>query len=181
VRLFAGIPLDDAARTCVASAVAALRQTGYRARWVRPENWHVTLAFLGDVDDARYATIAAAFHAMAVGQAMLFLNLSHIGAFPSTRRPRVVWTGGDQSPEFNATAKAVRAAFIPLGFDFGDDDDLRAHVTVGRANGLQMLPAPKLEAAISMPVTRMVLFESARAAGGVRYDEREVKIIHSAP
>jgi 2'-5' RNA ligase len=181
VRLFAGIPLDDAARSYVASAVVALQQGGVRARWVRPENWHVTLAFLGDVDDDRYAAIASAFHALVVGQGSLGLNLSGIGAFPSSKLPRVIWVGGEQSPDFNATAKEVRAAFIPLGFDFGDDDDLRAHVTVGRANGLPMLLAPKLEAPIVMPVTRIVLFESVRAPAGVRYVEREVKTTHTTP
>jgi len=179
VRLFAGIPLDDAARTYVAAAVAAIQREAVRARWVPAENWHVTLAFLGDLDDDRYGEVAAAFHSV-VRRASLALSLSHIGAFPSTRRPRVIWVGGEQSPDFKATAKAVRAAFIPLGFRF-DDDDVQAHVTVGRANGSATLRAPQLGAAITMPVTRIVLFESARAPAGVRYIEREVTTLDSTP
>jgi RNA 2',3'-cyclic 3'-phosphodiesterase len=179
VRLFAGIPLDDAARTLVAAAVAALRQDGVRARWVPPANWHVTLAFLGDVDDDRYAAVAAAFH-LVVGQAPLALNLSCVGAFPGNKRPRVLWVGGEQSAEFDATARAVRAAFAPLNFHF-DDDDLQAHVTVGRANGAPLLLAPKLEAPFAMPVTRIALFESVRAPAGVRYVEREVKTVDNTP
>ncbi len=179
VRLFAGIPLDDAARSYVAAAVAALRQDGVRARWVPPANWHVTLAFLGDVDDDRYGEIAAAFHTV-VGQASLALGLSCVGAFPSNKRPRVLWVGGEQSAEFDATAKAVRAAFAPLDFHF-DDGDLQAHVTVGRANGAPMLLAPRLEAPLAMPVMRIALFESVREPAGVRYVEREVKSVDSTP
>jgi 2'-5' RNA ligase len=179
VRLFAGILLDDAARSYVAAAVATLQQDGVRARWVPPANWHVTLAFLGDVDDDRYAAIAAAFHSV-VEHASFFLNLSVVGAFPSAKRPRVLWVGGEQSAEFNATAKAVRTAFTPLDFHF-DGDDLQAHVTVGRANGSPMLLAPKLEAPIAMPVTRIALFESVRAPGGVRYVEREAKTVDGTP
>jgi 2'-5' RNA ligase len=179
VRLFAGIPLDDPARTYVAAAVAAIQREAVRARWVPPENWHVTLAFLGDLDDDRYGEIAAAFHTVG-GRASLALHLSRVGAFPTTRSPRVIWVGGDQSLEFKATAKAVRAAFIPLGFHF-DDDDVQAHVTVGRANGSTSLRAPQLGATISMPVTRIVLFESVRAPAGVRYVEREVTTLDSTP
>lgn len=180
VRLFAGIPLDDAARTYVAAAVAAIQQEAVRARWVPAENWHVTLAFLGDLDDDRYASIAAAFHTVG-RRPSLALHLSRVGAFPTTRRPRVIWVGGEQSPEFNATAKEVRAAFIPFGIRFDDDDDLQAHVTVGRTNGSATLRVTQLGAAISMPVTRIVLFESVRAPAGVRYVEREVTTLDSTP
>jgi 2'-5' RNA ligase len=177
VRLFAGIPMDDAARAYVATAVEALKREGVRARWVPAENWHVTLAFLGDVDSASY-DLAVRGHALLAqnGIAPFALRLSCVGAFPDSQRPRVIWVGDrDESAEFATAALAVRGAFLPLGFRF--DDGARAHVTVGRSNGSGPLVAPPLESAISMTVTRIVLFESVRGPAGVRYVEREVVIL----
>jgi 2'-5' RNA ligase len=88
----------------------------------------------------------------------------------------VLWVGGDeQDPALDATALALRAAFTPLGFTF--DDAALAHVTIGRTNGFAPLQAPPLDSAISMPVTRLVLFESVRGRAGVRYVEREVILL----
>jgi 2'-5' RNA ligase len=175
MRLFAGIPLDAEARTFVAIAVDALKLEGFRARWTPADNWHVTLAFLGDVDEAAVPAIASAFHAVP-GQASLApfsLQLSSIGAFPNPRRPRVLWLGGqEQEPQFDAAAFALRSAFEPLGFHF--DDPPMAHVTIGRTTGSAPLRAPRLAAAHAMPVSRLALFESVRTPAGVRYEEREV-------
>jgi 2'-5' RNA ligase len=194
MRLFAGIPLDAAARKYVAVAADALKRNGVRVRWTPAENWHVTLAFLGDVDDASVPAIVTAFHSVegrpelgrsvlghpVLGQASLAqplvsfsLHLSTLGAFPNAHRPRVLWVGGrEQEPRFVATALALRSAFEPLGFHF--DDAPQAHVTIGRTTGSAALRAPQLAAAHAMPVTRLSLFESVRASAGVRYVEREV-------
>jgi 2'-5' RNA ligase len=200
MRLFAGIPLDVEARAFVAAAVDALKHEGVRARWTPPENWHVTLAFLGDVDSATVPAITAAFNSLSdrdptdrrdpvlgqaslahdrkpvLGQASLApfsLHLSTVGAFPNPQRPRVLWVGGhEQEALFDAAALALRSSFEPLGFHF--DELPMAHVTIGRSTGSAPLRAPRLAAAHAMPVTRLVLFESIRTPAGVRYEEREV-------
>jgi 2'-5' RNA ligase len=181
MRLFAGIPLDAAARTFVAIAVDALKLEGFRARWTPAENWHVTLAFLGDVNEAAVPAITSAFHTVQgqLSLAAFSLQLSSIGAFPNPRRPRVLWVGGqDQEPQFGAAALALRSAFELLGFHF--DDLSTAHVTIGRTTGSAPLRAPRLAAAHAMPVTRLVLFESVRTPAGVRYEEREVLFLSNS-
>jgi len=184
VRLFAGIPLDFEARAFVATAVDALKHEGVRARWTPPENWHVTLAFLGDIDNATVPAITAAFNSLpgrdpVLGQASLApfsLHLSTVGAFPNPQRPRVLWVGGhEQEAPFDAAALALRSSFEPLGFQF--DEPPMAHVTIGRSTGSAPLRAPRLAAAHAMPVTRLVLFESIRTPAGVRYEEREVTLL----
>jgi 2'-5' RNA ligase len=178
MRLFAGIPLDAAARAYVSVAADALKHDGLRARWTPAENWHVTLAFLGDVDDAAVPAITASFRSIenrSVAQplAQFSLHLSTVGAFPNPRRPRVLWVGShEQEPQFETTALALRRAFEPLAFHF--DDAPMAHVTIGRTIGSAPLRVPQLAGVHSMSVTRLALFESVRAPAGVRYEEREV-------
>jgi 2'-5' RNA ligase len=179
VRLFAGIPLDDDARAYVAAAVDRLVITGVRARWIRPQNWHVTLAFLGDVDAARLPAVVDAFRTAAVRCEPFALRLSAVGAFPNERRPRVLWVGArDQPAGFVAAAALLRGAFAALGFGF--DDEAVAHVTVGRADGRAHLDAPPLEGACECQVMRLALFESVRNAAGTHYVEREVVAMRNA-
>ncbi|HEY5095422.1 MAG TPA: RNA 2',3'-cyclic phosphodiesterase [Candidatus Eremiobacteraceae bacterium] len=188
VRLFAAIPLDAGARTYVATALDALKREGARARWVRPENWHVTIAFLGEVADAGLPAVILAFRSVVqssvLGQASLAqsmikpfsLQLSSIGAFPNLLRPRVIWVGG-REPDlaFERASLALRTAFASLGFRF--DDAATPHATIGRTNGSTPLRAPQLSVEFSMPVTRLVLFESVLGPAGVRYPEREEIIL----
>lgn len=178
VKLFAGIPLNDAARAYVAQAADALKRSGVLARWAPAENWHVTLAFLGEIDVARTATVVSAFVSIR-NQPPFSLRLSCIGAFPSLRRPRVLWVGGDeQEPKFSAAAQSLRSAFASLGFRF--DDAALAHVTIGRSKGSAPFIPPQLGTAISIPVTRLALFESVRTSAGVGYVEREVVLLNGS-
>jgi 2'-5' RNA ligase len=172
VRLFAGIPLDEAARTYVASAVEELVRAGVSLKWVRRENWHVTLAFLGEVAEPRIVSVRGAFVRAAAACAPFVIRLASIGAFPSLRRPRAVYVGGEPRPEaFARTCSLMRSEFSGLGFRF--DDDAVAHVTIGRSDGKQPIEAHPLSSFIEMLVRRLVLFASVPASGSVRYDEIE--------
>jgi RNA 2',3'-cyclic 3'-phosphodiesterase len=170
VRLFAGIPLDDGTRAYVADAAEQLGRAGVSLKWVRSENWHVTLAFLGEVAERRVMPVRSAFVQAAKNCTRFVLRFASIGAFPSTHRPRAVYVGGEPQPEgFARTGAVIRTEFIGLGFSF--DDDAIAHVTVGRSDGRSPIDAPKLRSSIEMPVSRLVLFASLPAARSVRYDE----------
>jgi 2'-5' RNA ligase len=172
VRLFAGIPLDEAGRAYVAGAAEELTRAGVRLKWVRRENWHVTLAFLGKVAEPRVASVRGAFVQAAATCAPFALRFGSIDAFPSLRRPRVVYVGGESQLEaFARTGAVIRAEFVGLGFRF--DDDAIAHVTVGRSDGRTPIDAPQLASVIEMQVRRIVLFASVPASGSVRYDEIE--------
>lgn len=156
----------------MSDAVDELVRSGVRARWVRSENWHVTLAFLGEVAHSRVVEVRETFAAAASRCAAFELGLSSIGAFPNLRRPRLVYVGGEtQAPGFADVAKYIRSAFAELGFRF--DDDAVVHVTVGRSDGFEPLNAPRLASSIRVPVRRLVLYESVPASGFVRYDELE--------
>jgi 2'-5' RNA ligase len=162
--------LDDAARSYVADAAELLARAGVSLKWVRRENWHVTLAFLGEVAAPRVASVRSSFVRAAATCAPFALSLATIGAFPNLHRPRAVFVGGAHQPEvFARTGAVIRTEFIGLGFRF--DDDAVAHVTIGRSDGRSPIDAPPLLSSIEMPVNRLVLFASVPAARAVRYDE----------
>ncbi|MEA2689972.1 MAG: 2,3-cyclic 3-phosphodiesterase, partial [Candidatus Eremiobacteraeota bacterium] len=90
-RLFVAADLDDTARAACASVAERLRAKRWFGKWVPPENYHLTVAFLGGVDDERVAEILAALRAVAPRIAPVEVPLDTVGAFSSERKPRVAW------------------------------------------------------------------------------------------
>ena len=114
-------------------AAAPLRQRGAAVSWVRAENLHVTMRFLGGVDEATIGRVREALAEAATGLAPFRIVLQGFGGFPTSRAPRVVWVGvtggGEQLSALHARVEAAlaRQRIPPEGRPF------HPHVTLGRA------------------------------------------------
>jgi 2'-5' RNA ligase len=93
VRSFVAVLLPDAVRARLAEAAADLRERAPGWSWVRPENLHLTLRFLGGLETPAVAAAQEAVLAAAAGATPFGLRLGGLGGFPSPRTPRVVWAG----------------------------------------------------------------------------------------
>jgi len=110
-----------------------VRERGLPVKWVRPEALHLTLKFLGDVDEAREPELHAALAHAANGAARgVTLHIEGFGVFPDFRRPRIVWAGIEPDPALELLQHRVEQVFAPLGFPT-DARPFRPHVTLGRA------------------------------------------------
>jgi len=121
-------------------ALAPLRQRREKlpVKWVRPENIHLSLKFLGDVDDGRTAELHTALQRAAGGGARnearpLMLQITGFGVFPDYHRPRVLWAGVTPDPGLELLQHGVEQAFAPLGFPT-EARAFRPHVTLARAS-----------------------------------------------
>lgn len=172
MRLFAGIELPPDARAVFANVQERLRDAGLDARYDPPENLHLTLAFLGNVEDERLGEISQALAGAAQRSAPFAMTFDRLGAFPHERRPRIVWIGPRAQPaQFRELAAAVRSEFAGLGFSF--EDDAVAHVTIARIKGGGTHPVPLLEPArTQIEVARIALFESLSDGSATRYEIR---------
>jgi 2'-5' RNA ligase len=96
MRLFVAIELDEAARVSIAAEQARLARLrgleGSSLKWVRPEHMHVTLAFLGEVDESRAAAAIDLMRAPMCGQPFVIV-FSGLGVFPPRGAPRALWIG----------------------------------------------------------------------------------------
>lgn len=144
--------------------------------WVTPGNLHVTLKFLGQVDEARVPAVAGALAAAALGHRVFDVVVRGLGAFPTPVRPRVLWAGleGDAG-RLRALAESVDAACAGLEFP-PETRAFAPHVTLGRAREPRRQPA--LAAALAGPadfgrvrVDRVALMRSELSPGGSRYTE----------
>ena len=102
-----------------------------RLAWARRAQWHLTLQFLGRVDDV--AVLTGALEGGLAGMPVARLALGGSGAFPSAARASVVWVGVDQgADDLAAIAAAVEAATAPLGHQ-PEGRPFTPHLTVARA------------------------------------------------
>jgi RNA 2',3'-cyclic 3'-phosphodiesterase len=179
VRLFVALNLPPPVRDALWAATAPLRERGLPVKWVRGEGIHVTLKFLGEVEDEREAELRDALGRAVVGAHALPLALGGFGAFPDLRRPRVIWVGIAPEPALEILQDRVEREFAPLGFPT-EARAFRPHVTLGRATrdarpaafgGLERALAP-LTFAETAVVESVDLMQSTLQSGGAVYHVR---------
>jgi RNA 2',3'-cyclic 3'-phosphodiesterase len=93
MRLFVAIALPPEAASELDAVVAPLRPARPDLRWTGRDAWHLTLAFLGEVDEAVITKLAVRLERAARRHPSMTLSLAGAGAFPSAARARVLWTG----------------------------------------------------------------------------------------
>lgn len=168
-RLFVAAEIDEAARAACAGVAERLRAQGFAAKWVPPENYHLTVAFIGAVDESRVPEVESAIREAAARASAFEVSLDAIGAFPNERRARIAWVGSHApQPAFAALCGVVRGALSALGFVFDRHTD--AHVTLARAEGraaLPSVPAPKIQ---PVAIGSLTLYRSFTERAGARYE-----------
>lgn len=129
-RTFIALPLPDPVRAKLARLRQALAPEVPSARWVGPDEYHLTLAFLGDVDEIDLNAVCTAASESVRGIPRFDLEVRGLGAFPDPARPRVLWAGvvGDLGA-LEATRKAVADAATRAGYRPADER-FHPHVTL---------------------------------------------------
>ncbi len=125
-RTFVALPLPDAAKAAVGELRAALPPAPRGLRWATVDQLHLTLAFLGDLDDGELADARAA----AGEHAPFDADLRALGAFPHAGRARVAWVGWGAGAE---AVTALRATLVRALARPADARPFSPHVTVARA------------------------------------------------
>lgn len=149
---------------------AKRRSSDDRVRWTSPENVHLTLKFLGNVEAEAFGSIRAALGEVCAQHAPFDAALAELGAFPSARRAKTLWIGaGEGSDRLRSLAADVDNALAPLGF-VREKRPYVPHLTLGRARGRPLhLNLPSGAEVARFRVRRVELAESRLAAEGATY------------
>jgi RNA 2',3'-cyclic 3'-phosphodiesterase len=188
MRLFVAVEIDDHARHVAEMTADALRRAigpALKARWVPPENMHLTVRFIGPVDDERAPAIVDALSAP-LAMPPFEIGLGACGVFPPSGAPRVVWIGLTAGfPELSALHDEFDRRLVPFGFE-SETRPFSAHLTLARVKD----PSTKLRAgapkglgvAVQQAVrrvaptparcriTRATIFQSHVSSQGARYE-----------
>lgn len=132
MRLFVAIDLPEALKESVHETLAPLRERGFPVRWLDAESFHLTLKFIGEVREERRDSFTQVLRRVAGGYRPVDVALQEAGAFPSLRRPRVLWVGVEATPQLRALKHDLEHGYASLGVE-RETRAFRPHVTVGRA------------------------------------------------
>jgi 2'-5' RNA ligase len=181
MRTFIAIELPKEIKEALASLQQGLKNSGADVKWVQPENIHLTLKFLGEIDEQVLAKIINILEVTAENQNSFYLNLSSLGAFPNMNFPRVIWIGikkGDSQIQEVASKleKEISGIGIPK-----ENRAFSSHITLGRVkSGLNRDKLTKKlnelagnflkEGSCAFPVKKITLFKSTLTPQGPIYE-----------
>ncbi len=168
IRTFIAIDLGKTIRDRCLALQDTLARGGVELKWVEEENLHLTLLFLGEVEDRTLPALCQAVADCCAEHNPFPLSVESVGCFPNPRRPRVVWVGvGTGAAEVAALHDALEPPLLELGCYRREDRAYTPHITLGRVKGDE--PTEALAAALA---------RQAKWRGG-ETDVREVRVFSS--
>jgi 2'-5' RNA ligase len=147
IRTFIAIDIGETIRSRAADLQDELAQAGTEVKWVEAENLHVTLLFLGEVDDREVPGVCRAVSETAAEHSAFSMTIERVGSFPNPRRPRILWVGvGEGATELCALHDALEPPLLALGCYRREERKYAPHITIGRVKSDR--PTDKLAAAL---------------------------------
>jgi 2'-5' RNA ligase len=138
MRTFIAIEIPAEIKTALSGLQTELRRAGADVSWTKPDNIHLTLKFLGEIEERLVNEIERACVGVAAEFQPFKLDLTGAGVFPNARQPRVLWAG--LSGEIEKAVKIQRRLderLMALGFD-REEKSFRPHLTIGRVKWNKM-------------------------------------------
>lgn len=181
MRAFIALTLPSAVLQRVTSTQRRLaqqlhsRQLAQCVRWTPAENLHLTLRFLGEIDEVQRDALATRLAQLAQQQPCLTLSAGGLGCFPNPRRPSVIWCGvHGEIARLNSLQGSIENAARAVGL-LPEEKAFKPHLTIGRlqrsarSDQLQAVGALVTQLAATTPVT----------SGDTTTPANELLLIHS--
>lgn len=136
MRLFIAIEVPDDIKNEVVALEEERLANFYRAKWIEKENIHLTLKFLGEVEERRLEDVKKIVSEISKNNAKFDLNLKNLGGFPNLKRPRVLWIGVEEGKEnIVYLMEQLETAFARFGIE-PEKRKKTPHITMGRVKEL---------------------------------------------
>ncbi len=136
MRLFVAIDIDEDNKSFLWERAKQLKNMGFRGSFPRKENYHITLKFLGEVEERLIPEIKEALKKAAAETAPFELSLSERGVFPGYKQPRVVWIGiKEETGALKKLFSSVEDELSRLGFE-RERRPFSPHLTLARIKSI---------------------------------------------
>ena len=153
MRTFIAVDLPQEVKQKIDAVSSSLRKYGGRVSWVRTANLHLTLKFLGEIEEGLLPDLKRALEERLSQVSKFEFSLKDLGAFPNFHKPRVIWVGIDSgAKELTDLAIKVDEATHSLGFE-KENRPFSAHLTIARVKD------PRTTSNL-MPEVQNTLFDS---------------------
>jgi 2'-5' RNA ligase len=176
MRLFIAVNIPKKEKERIYRSSRPLREQGFPVRWVKPDLFHLTMKFLGEVRGEKKPVVEKVLEEVGESTGQFTMEVGGFGAFPTLRRPRVLWVGVDPSPALRCLKQDIEWGLSEHGFS-RETRAFHPHFTLGRATsqgragefrGLDDLAA-NLPYDGTVEVRKVDLMESHLSSAGPRY------------
>jgi 2'-5' RNA ligase len=188
LRTFIAVELAKPIRDRVIALQEKLAGTGTEVKWVEPENLHVTLLFLGEVEDREVPDVCRLTADCVRKHAPFTMTVEAVGCFPNPRRPRILWVGvGQGADELCAIHDELEASFDSMGVR-REERRFTPHITLGRVKSDR--PLDDLSAVLTKqaawkagesPVREIHVMSSRLGSHGPKYTVLSRAPLNAAP
>ncbi|MFH0811769.1 MAG: RNA 2',3'-cyclic phosphodiesterase [Pseudomonadota bacterium] len=176
IRSFVAIPLEAEIVSRIEKIYKELKMLPADVKWVQPKSIHLTLKFLGSIEEEAIEGIAQAIQQGMKGFAPWTVAVNNVGAFPSLRNPRVVWIGiEDKGGQLITLQNRIEQAMSKLGFE-PEKRKFSPHLTLGRVRSprgkkelIQYLIDERERTFGDLKIDRVILFKSELRPSGAVY------------
>ena len=181
MRLFIAVELPDEVKEKIAGLVSELKKEVAGVRWVEGKNLHLTLKFLGWVEDKKMGEVNALMERAAKGCGGFKAKVEGAGSFPEGKPPRVIWVGfSEGSDKLKSLAEGIEKLFSHAGYR-QEEKEFASHVTIGRVkeagNIREKLAGSKKAAFGEFFIGALALMKSELTPQGPIYEKlKEVKL-----
>jgi 2'-5' RNA ligase len=176
MRAFIALPISDPIKNRLAEAVRRHTPLGQEIVWCRREQFHVTLAFLGEISPAILPHLTASLERVCSAHPAFACRANGFGFFGSKRTPKTIWAGVDPASELETLYEHLWEELKRLGYE-RREKDFRPHITLGRsrdnaARNLALVEALDADEDASFGTwraDRVALYESRQTPHGAVY------------
>ena len=179
MRTFIALELPQEIKEFLSQLQEELKAAGADVKWVEPKNIHLTLKFLGEIDEKKIDKIIEIVQETVKEKDKFQIRISSLGAFPKIDSPRVIWVGVDTGDkEVKAITKDLEEKIAKIGIP-KEDRPFSSHITIGRTrsslNRQQLVQDLKNKADLGgqnldFYVTKITLFKSTLTPKGPIYE-----------
>lgn len=173
MRTFIGVEIPDDQKKIVVNSIQEFKRLNLPVKWVEYENLHITLKFLGEIDENKLIQILPVLSSISNRTRSFTMQLENFGCFPAIRNPRVLWIGISQgSDESISLASDLENSLVKYGFK-KENKKFHPHLTIGRIRTFCKVDdiinrTIKTE---SFNINELILFKSTLLSAGPIYEK----------
>lgn len=171
LRIFAAVSPPHEVRAAVLDQLDGVRIPG---RLVPPANWHLTVRFLGEIDEVTYERYLATLDSADLGKRFK-VSLTGLGAFPRPEKATVLWAGiGNGELRLHQLAEMADEAAVAVGVA-GEERPFAPHLTLSRVRPPEAVRGliERTELDVTWQVEALTIYQTLPARGGVEYEAIE--------
>jgi len=176
IRAFIAVEIDNQTKQKISELISDLKKSNADVKWITENQMHLTLKFLGNIDENKVADISNALSRIADNLSAFTINFSGLGAFPGMNHPRVVWLGVNKGAEsLIKLNEKIETAMEKTGFK-KENRKFEPHLTLARirsskniSNLIKLIDEVNFSAENDTHIDKLVLFQSTLNPKGALY------------